>query len=61
MNSYIEELRIRHSEELAGSAREFLEIGFDLFHRFLESDNTKCLMAMNSLSTGLELTIKAFI
>ncbi|MCE5250910.1 hypothetical protein LLG96_11880 [bacterium] len=61
MNDYIHELKTRYTEDLARSAREFLEIGVNLFHRHRSSEGEFSRTAVDMLSTGTELSIKAFI
>jgi hypothetical protein len=61
MNTYIVELRDRFTENLVRSAREYLDVGFDLFYSHLASDRTSIQSALGMLATGAELAVKAYI
>ena len=61
MNKYINDLKKKYSEDLCMSSLEFLENGIDIFFKYLNSECSSMHIALSSLSTGLELALKAFI
>ena len=61
MNNYILELKARFVEEQGRSALQYLETGFDLFHRHLHSESFSHQAALGNLAVALELMLKTFI
>jgi len=61
MNNHVLELKRRFVEALGRSALEYLEAGFDLFHRHRRSELSSSQAAFGSLATALELTLKCIL
>ncbi len=61
MNTHVLELKRRFVKALGRSALEYLEAGFDLFHRHRRSEVSASQAAFGNLAAALELTLKCML
>lgn len=61
MNTHMLELKRRFVKALGRAALEYLEAGFDLFHRHRRSEISSRQAAFGTLATALELTLKCVL
>ena len=61
MENYILNLKDKFSEDLGRAGNEYIDIGFEMFHKYRLSESASGQAAVGNILTALELMVKSFI